>query len=114
MSLKAQAERIIDARTRKIAEQIFWEVREACPKQSGRSARSFRIEKRGRNYAIVSDKLSAYYADEGNGGSGRLIYPRRAKRLKITNGINRTLGYAPYVHGYEGAHYIEEVANRHR
>ena len=63
---------------------------------------------------IVSNKLSAYYADQGNGGPNRIIYPRRAKALKITNGINRTLGYAKYVHGYDGEGYIKKVADRHR
>lgn len=114
MSLKAHAQLFIEAETRRIAEKILWEVRAECPKQSGRSARSFRVEKRGSGYAVVSDKLSAYYADQGNGGPGRIIYPRRAKALKITNGVNRTLGYAKYVHGYDGAHYIKEVADRHR
>lgn len=114
MSLVAHAERIIETESRRIADKILWEVRAACPKQSGRSARSFRVEKRGRGYAVVSSKLSAYYADQGNGGSGRIIYPTRARALKITNGVNRTLGYARFVHGYDGAHYIREVANRHR
>lgn len=114
MSLKAKVEQIIDARTKKIAEQILKELRAECPKQSGRSARSFHIEKNGRNYRVVSTKLSAYYADQGNGGPGREIYPRKAKALKITNGINRTLGYAKYVHGYDGDHFVKRVADRHR
>lgn len=114
MSLKARVELVIDARTKRLAEQILRELRAECPKQSGRSARSFRIEKVGRNYQIVSRKLSAYYADEGNGGRDRTIYPRRAKALKITNGINRTLGYAKFVHGYDGDHFVARVADRHR
>ena len=114
MALWSELELIIDARTKRLAEKILAELQEECPKKSGRSARSFRIEKVGRNYQVVSRKLSAYYADQGNGGSGRIIYPRRAQRLKITNGINRTLGYAAYVHGYEGDHFVERVADRHR
>lgn len=114
MSLKAKVDLAIDARTKRIAEQILKELRAECPKKSGRSARSFRIEKVGRNYRVVSNKLSAYYADQGNGGPDRIIYPRRAKALKITNGINRTLGYAKFVHGYDGDHFVTRVADRHR
>ena len=114
MALRAKVESIVDARTRRIADTVLSELQAACPKKSGRSAKSFHIEKVGRNYRVVSSKLSAYYADQGNGGSGRIIYPRRAKVLKITNGINRTLGYAKCVRGYDGAHFVEEVANRHR
>ena len=114
MSLVADAERIIHAETLKIAEVILAEVQEECPKKSGRSAKSFHIEQRGDSYAVVSSRLAAYYADEGNGGPGRIIYPRRRKYLKITNGINRTLGYAKSVHGYDGDHYVERVADRHR
>ena len=114
MSIRSRVELVIDARTKRLAERILKELQAECPKQSGRSAKSFHIEKNGRNYRIVSTKLSAYYADEGNGGPNRIIYPRRAKALKITNGINRTLGYARYVHGYDGAHFVQEVASRHR
>ena len=113
MSFTSQVEVKIEAEMERIANQILGEVQDACPKQSGRTAKSFHIEKRGaHSYAIVSSKLTAYYSDQGN-GSGR-IYPRRAKMLKITNGINRTLGYARSVSTYEGRHYIAEVANRHR
>lgn len=114
MSLTSHAELFIHAETLRIAEEILAEVREECPKKSGRSAKSFHIEPRGNSYAVVSTRLAAYYADQGNGGPGRIIYPRRSKYLKITNGINRTLGYARYVRGYDGDNYIERVADRHR
>lgn len=114
MSVEALAREIIDIETRRIAEKIYYEVRRECPKKSGRTARSFRIEKRGDGYAVVSDKLTALYAENGNGGRGTLIYPKRAKKLKITNGVNRTLGYASYVHGYDGDHFLQRVADRHR
>lgn len=109
-----ELELVIDARTKRIANRILAELQAECPKKSGRSARSFHIEKDGRNYQVVSRKLSAYYADQGNGGPGRTIYPRRARALKITNGINRTLGYATSVQGYDGDHFVERVADRYR
>ena len=114
MSLVATAKGIIDIETKKIAEEIYWEVRRECPKQSGRTARSFRMEKTENGYQIISDKLSAYYIENGNGGSGGTIYPRKAKALKITNGINRTLGYAAHVSAYEGRHFLRDIADRHR
>ena len=114
MSVEATARKIIDIETRRIAEKVYWDVRRECPKKSGRSARSFRIEKDGDTYAVVSDKLTAYYAENGNGGRGTLIYPKRAKRLKITNGVNRTLGYASCVHGYDGDHFLRRVADKYR
>lgn len=114
MSVKSRVEFVIDARTKRIANQILKELQAECPKQSGRTARSFRIEKVGRNYRIVSNKLTAYYAEYGNGGRGTYIYPKRAKALRITNGVNRTLGWAKYVHGYDGTGFIHDVAERHR
>ena len=113
MSILATANEIIQIETKKIAEQIFWEVRRECPKKSGRTARSFYMEKRDYGWAIVSDKLTAYYAENGNGGPGTLIYPTHSKLLKITNGVNKTLGYAPYVRGYDGAHFLQKIAERH-
>ena len=74
----------------------------------------YAIQKVGRNYRIVSNKLTAYYAEYGNGGRGTYIYPKRAKALRITNGVNRTLGWAKYVHGYDGTGFIHDVAERHR
>ncbi|MBQ1296081.1 MAG: hypothetical protein IIY21_18685 [Clostridiales bacterium] len=114
MSVEALAREIIDIETRRIAEKIYWEIRRECPKKSGRTARSFRIEKRGDGYAVVSDKLTAYYAENGNGGAGTFIYPKKAKALKITNGVNRRLGFAAYVKAYKGDGFIQRVAARHK
>lgn len=109
----------IDNQSKKIADKIFWEVRRECPKKSGRTARSFEVMKINGNYVVGSYKVTAYYAENGN-GTGR-IYPRRKKALKLTNGINRVLtdeNGKPVIRAsvstYEGAHFLRDIASRHR
>lgn len=114
MGMTSDVRTFIDAETKRIAEKIYWDIRREIPKKSGRSARSFKIEKTATGYTVYSERLQAYYADQGNGGRERLIYPVKATRLKITNGINRTLAVVPYVHGYDGCHYIAKVAEKYR
>ena len=66
---------------------------------------------------IGSYEKSAYYLDEGNGGRNAIItstreFDRRGRRpgkLKLSDGT-----FAPYVFGYDGRHFAEKVANRHR
>lgn len=105
------------------ANQILYELRATCPKDTGETARSFRIMSseddstvstiggKGliRSVRIGSTKLSAYYADQGNGGKSRIIRPKRAKALKLKDG-----SYRPYVHGYDGTDFVKWVADRHR
>ena len=50
-----------------------------------------------------------YYMNYGNGGSGRIIRPKRKKVLKLDDGT-----IAPYVFGYSGKHFIEKIADRYR
>lgn len=103
----------IDNHSRRLAEKMFWEVRRECPKRSGRTARSFSIMKINGNYVVGSTKLTAYYADQGNGGRDRLIYPTNAKLLRVTNNVNRTICWKPFVHGYDGAGFLKNIADRH-
>ena len=72
------------------------------------------------NVSIGSHELSAYYLDQGNGGSGTII---KAKHM-TPNGRPGSLGVYPdgipgygwrkSVHGYDGIHFVKEVADRHR
>lgn len=113
------------------AQQILGELQEACPKRSGKTAASFHIMGGGeqasvstggqglvKSVRIGSTLLSAKYADEGNGGEGAIItstrpYDRRGippGKMKLSSdGSYRTM-----VHGYEGNHFVREVAGRHR
>ena len=105
------------------ADQILYELRATCPKDTGETARSFRIMGKNddstvptvggkgliQSIRIGSTKLSAYYADQGNGGKSRIIRPKHAKALKLKDGSYRT-----YVHGYDGTDFVRWVADRHR
>lgn len=130
MSLVQKVAQIVNKRMNTEAQQILDELREACPKRSGKTAESFHIMGGGedatvsvsgqgliKSVRIGSTLLSAKYADEGNGGSGREIrstrrYDRNGippAKLKLSDGTYRVM-----VHGYEGTHFVREVANRHR
>lgn len=50
-----------------------------------------------------------YYMNYGNGGSGRIIKPKRKKALALKDGT-----LAPYVRGYSGKHFIEKIADKYR
>lgn len=113
------------------AAEILGELKEACPSRTGKTAASFHIMA-GKGNATVSvggkglitsvrigsTKLSALYASEGNGGSGRVItstrpLDRRGRppgKLKLSDGSYRTM-----VHGYTPpTNFVVDVANRHR
>lgn len=109
------------------ANQILGELKAECPRSStGHNGRhvadSFRIMGKGEgamvsvsgsgligSIRIGSTELGAYYADQGNGGRGRIIHPTHAKALRLKDGTIRKS-----VHGYEGTHFVREVADRHR
>lgn len=50
-----------------------------------------------------------YYMNYGNGGSGKIIKPKRKKALALKDGT-----IAPYVRGYSGRHFIEKIADEYR
>lgn len=103
------------------AAQIRKELRDACPKRTGETARSFhimRIEKDTEiglvgvkglitKVQIGSTLPSAYFADQGNGT--RMIYPKKKKALKFSDGT-----FHAYASPYKGANFIEDVADKHR
>ena len=104
------------------ANQILYELKATCPKDTGKTAERFHIMGRNegasvgisgrgliRSVRIGSTELTAYYADQGNGGPGRIIRPIHAKALKLKDG-----SIVPYVRGYDGAHFVKWVADRHR
>lgn len=119
-------QKVVEAANRAMnteADQILYELRATCPKDTGDTARSFKIL--GRNsdstvptiggqglissVRIGSTKLTAYYANQGNGGRSRIIRPKRSKALHLKDG-----SYRAYVHGYDGTEFVKWVADRHR
>lgn len=133
MSLWDRVVEIVNVKMQTEAAEILDELRAECPKRTGQTANSFHIMA-GKGNATVSvggkglitsvrigsTRLSALYADEGNGGSGRVItstrpVDRRGRppgKLKIMNGMY--MQYATQVHGYDGDHFVKRVADRHR
>lgn len=101
-----------------IAKRIEGELKAECPVRSGEARRSIHIEKLGDyKYRIGGANLHLYYADQGNGGSSEIItstrkYDRNGVppgKLKFSDG-----SFHPYARGYDGKHFVKEVANRHR
>lgn len=102
-----------------IAGTIESELKSACPVDSGAARGAIRKEQVSEFVIRIGAEASfppdgddpgthLYYADQGNGGSGRRIFPTRAKAL------NTKIGFKGMVHGYSGKHFIAAVANRHR
>lgn len=122
MSVWQKVVEIVNKAMNTEAGQILKELRAECPKDSGDTARRIHIMSgkedatvsitaKGliRSVRIGSNDLSAYYADQGNGGRSRIIRPTRSKALHLKDG-----SYRAYVHGYEGSHFVKRVADRHR
>lgn len=131
---------LTNRRVKQLAEQMLEEIRETIasemkhPERStGAAANSFSISWNGAggggqfetgatgsfgggfltSVTISSDEPSAYYLDQGNGGSNRIIrssrYPKGSLHLEHIGDV-----YAKQVHGYDGIHYIKKVADMHR
>ena len=120
MSLVEKVRAITLEQMRELAQTIQGELKSACPSDSGMARASIRIEEESETLIFVGAHASfppngndggthLYYADQGNGGKGRTIRPTRRKALHLKDGSFRAS-----VHGYEGKHFITEVANRHR
>lgn len=113
------------------AQQILEELRAECPKRTGKTAASFHIIGSDESATVStggkglvtrievgSTELSALYANDGNikGSIGGRIYPS-GNRLVFTGSKAPYKGkrYSlPSVKAYEGTHFVEKVANRHR
>ena len=118
------------------ADQILRELRAECPKDTGKTAKSFKIMDVGSDYQvgttgrglttrvlIASDSRVAYWAEYGNGGPETILTAkhRRADGKtpmlgKYPNGIPG-YGWRASVHGYydpakQG--FVKRVADRHR
>lgn len=116
MSLVQIARRVVDEETERIANEILVELKAECPKRTGKTAESFRITKTGFGmWLIGSTALTAYYADQGNGGSGRIIRPHGNYLVfHDTRGGSGGVYVRKYVHGYDGTDFVKKVADKHR
>lgn len=105
----------------RVASVIEGELKDECPKRTGQAAASIGISAPSdvtRRIGGVNDHL--FFADQGNGGRGTIIKStreydrlgRRPGKLVVMNGMYTS--YRNSVHGYEGRHFVEKVAARHR
>ena len=113
------------------AEKILADLKAACPKKTGDTAETFCIMDEqypdavgiaSASVFVGSTDRRAYWADEGNGIPGTKIYPRHTR----TDGTGKppmlgeypsgipSYGWRPYVHAYEGKHFVREVARKYR
>lgn len=111
---------IVQKELDRLATRIQYEMKSACPKRTGEAADSIHIEVDSETsrfigaYTSTPGGLALYYADQGNGGRGRVIRPKHAKALPISNKSGQWIAFRAYVHGYEGSGFIKDVADRHR
>ena len=120
MSLVETVRAITKEQMRELAVTIQGELKGACPSDTGAARGSIQIEEEGEDRIFVGAHASfprngddpgthLYYADQGNDGRSREIYPTRYKALHLKDG-----SYRGMVHGYDGKHFIKAVADRHR
>lgn len=129
MSIRDKVVEIANKAMRTKAHEILQELKDECPRSAeGHNGKhvadSFHIMAKGsdaevfetfntgnrfiKTVVIGSNEKGAYFANYGNGGHGKRIYPKNAKALHLKDG-----SYKGMVHGYEGKHFIEKVAKRH-
>lgn len=118
MSLVEKVRAITKQGMMELADTIEVELRSECPRRSGEAARSIGIEPIDDYHIFVGgSNLHLYYADQGNGGSRRIIkstrpYDRNGVppgKLKFSDGTFHTSA-----RGYNGKHFVKMVADRHR
>lgn len=139
MSLIYYLKRIVTGRRDDLAEQILQELKDECPKRSGKTAeKGFYISRGGHGTGtsvslggsvgkggigsvfVGSDKLTAYWADQGNGGENKIIMAKHKRKSGAMGALGEYpdgipgIGWKQYVHGYEGRHFVKKVADRHR
>ena len=94
----------------RVASVIEGELKEECPKRTGQAAASIGISAPNeftRRIGGVNDHL--FFADQGNGQSVKVIRPVRARALRFNDGT-----FHAKANTYEGKHFVEKVAARHR
>ena len=109
-----------------LAEQILEELREECPKITGKTAASFHImsggttggtgisvsrggtaDKGGIGSVFVgSTEITAKWSDEGNGGENKIITAKHRRKSGAMGALGQYpdgipgIGWKQYVHGY--------------
>ena len=121
MSLINIFEAFCDKELDRVATEIESEMKAVVAEhhKSGEAERAIHIEKKDMFTRWIGGTggkgtMHLVYLDQGNGGRGRIIRPTRSKALRLTDGRGNTRAFAKQVHGYDGIHFLEEIASRHR
>lgn len=116
---------IAEKSVKELADQIAKEMREILRShmKTGNALASIKVHNDGGGrlfiggYAGDGENMGLLYLDQGNGGSGTMIFPNKAPTLRFQGYKGRYRGkwYSPYaVHGYDGIHFVKQVADKHR
>ena len=121
MSFESQVIAICERELDRVAAEIESEMKAKVAEhyKSGDAERAIHIERTGVLTRFIGGTggegtKHLYYLDQGNGGRGRIIRPTRSKALRLTDGRGNTRAFAKQVHGYDGIHFVAEIASRHR
>lgn len=120
MALVEIVDGIIKQKLDRVAREIEAELKEACPKQTGDTAKTIHIVNEGEYTRFIgSDDPRMYYANYGSGATSKFI------AFVPNGGLNRAKRkYAKdatvFSHGRKGWYdpsrqgFVQRVANRHR
>lgn len=113
MSVEALAKSAIEIQMTDIVDRVYQDFVGEVGKhnRTGEAQASISIMERRPDYALIGGKnWHLYHLDEGNMGSGAIIYPTKKKALYLKDlGIVRKS-----VRAYKGFHVARIVADRHR
>lgn len=98
----------------RVAQVIRYELKSECPKRTGEAASSIGIEGSGVTRRIGGTNDHLFFADQGNNQSKSRIYPKNAKALPISGSNGQWIAFRAHASTYEGKHFVEKVAARHR
>lgn len=119
MSLVEQLNAITERRLDTLTNQVYSEMKGivGAHKRSGEAYNSIHIEQEGEHSRFVGGtNAHLYWLDQGNGTGGIPKNPPPKAPMPLTYGYKemKPVGYAMRVKNYEGIHFVEWIANRHR
>lgn len=116
MSVEALAKSAIEIQMTDIVDRVEADFKMVVGKynkysRTGEAVNSISVLERRPDYALIGGRnLHLYWLDEGNGGSGAIIYPKRSKSLYLQGlGVYRTS-----VKAHEAYHVAKQAADMHR
>lgn len=114
MSLVERLETVTKEKLEEVANEIEAEMKAIVAKRSstGRESKITNVPEGDMARFVGTTDLGLYYLDQGNGGSGSTIYPRVKRAMAFD--WKGQYWVRKQVSGYDGIHFVREVADRHR